>query len=185
MSKAALPPVVDLTVEEAALANEVREANRLLLVNHDYERTINAGYASRRLIESLMKRQAIPEHRIRYFTDPSYNSGQRKGSRAEVFRRNAGSNGEMYEHPHFWKYLLYFIDGPQLPAELLTRIATLCADEMRDHGSVEKLARQTCRALTGDTEHLSEEYFKSVVECGGTLTEAQNVRRAVRAARRS
>lgn len=180
MRKILMPKPVELTEQENTLAEEVRDAARLLRNNHDYERTINAGYASRQLMESLLKREAIPEQRLRYFTDAAYNSGHTKGSRYELFRRNTASNSEMYEHPHFWKYLLYFLDGPELPSEVAERFASLCADQVRDHGSVEKLARATARTIPGDPAEKAEELFKLVMECGGTLSEATNVRRTVR-----
>jgi hypothetical protein len=59
----------------------------------------------------------------------------------ELFRRNAQSNAEIYEHPHVWKYLQYFLWGAQLPETVVLEFSQLAADKFRDHGSIEKLAR--------------------------------------------
>lgn len=174
---------IELNEHEAVLAAQVKEANRRSLEDHDYERTIQAGRASRSLMELLLQRDAIPDVRLRYFVDPQYNGGNRKSSRRELFRRNAHGDGVMYEHPHFWKYLLFFILGAKLPENVKTRFAELAADTMRDHGSLDKLARQLSRSLPEDNATKAEEFFKLAMDCDCTLTEGMNVRRAVMSAR--
>ena len=174
---------IELNEHEAILAAQVKEADRLLLVDHSYERTISAGHASRELVALLLKRKAIPEVRLKYFTDPRYNGGNSRSSRCELFRRNTGSDAEMYEHPHFWKYLLFFIFGAKLPAPVKTRFAGLASDTTRDHGALERLARELSRGLPEDNGTKAEEFFKLAMDCGCTVAEGMNVRRAVMAAR--
>lgn len=182
-TKLAMMNAIDLNEDEAGLAAQVKEANRLALVDHDYERTIHAGNASKELMGLLLKRNAIPDVRLRYFTDPHYNGRNPKSSRYALFRRNATSDAEMYEHPHFWKYLLFFILGAKLPETVKAGFAELAADTMRDPGSLEKLARRLSRSLPEDNETKAEEFFKLAMDCGCTLAEGMNVRRAVMAAR--
>jgi hypothetical protein len=174
---------IELTAEEATLAAQVKEANRLSLVNHDYDRTISAGLASEKLIGLLLERKAIPDVRLRYFADRQYNGGNPKSSRYELFRRNADSDAAMYRHPHFWKYLLFFIFGAKLPEPVKERFAELADDDMRNHGSLAALARQLSRTLPEDSGTKAEEFFKLAMDCGCTVMEGMNVRRAVMAAR--
>jgi hypothetical protein len=54
---------------------------------------------------------------------------------------------------------------------------------MRDHGSLDKLARQLSRSLPEDNATKAEEFFKLAMDCDCTLTEGMNVRRAVMSAR--
>ena len=62
----------------------------------------------------MFERQAIPDLRIRYFTDPTLNIGLSK-SRKEVFESNGTSGADILSHPHFLRHLKYFIYGPDLP----------------------------------------------------------------------
>jgi hypothetical protein len=174
---------IELNKHETALAAQAKDADQRSLEDHDYERTVQAGRASRSLMELLLQQDAIPEVRLRYFVDPQYNGGNRKSSRRELFRRNAHSDEEMYEHPHFWKYLLFFIHGAKLPENVKSRLAELAADTKRDHGSLDKLARELCRSLREDNATKAEEFFKLAMDCDCTLTEGMNVRRAVMSAR--
>jgi hypothetical protein len=183
MEASQMPEAIELNEHEAALATQVKEANRRSLEDHDYERTMQAGRASRSLMELLLQRDAIPQVRLRYFFDPQYNGGNRKSSRHELFRLNAHSDEKMYEHPHFWKYLLFFMLGAKLPENVKSRFAELAADTMRDHGSLDKLARELSRSLPEDNATKAEEFFKLAMDCDCTLTEGMNVRRAVMSAR--
>jgi len=56
----------------------------------------------------LLERNAIPEHRFKYFTDPDYRKGRIKGSRRDLFRRNRNSDEEILRHPHFLEHARYF-----------------------------------------------------------------------------
>jgi hypothetical protein len=170
---------IELTGHEATLAAQVREADRLLLHEHNVERTRNAGFASCELMGLLLKRNAIPDSRLRYLTDERYNGSNPRSSRLELFRRNAHSNAEMYEHPHFWKYLQYFLWGAKLPETVISQFSQLAAEKYRDHGSLEKMARQLSRTLSEDNAAKAEEFFKLAIDCDCTVTEAMNVRRAV------
>ncbi|HTF68190.1 MAG TPA: hypothetical protein VK638_36480 [Edaphobacter sp.] len=131
---------IELTDTETALYAQVSEAERLLLVDHDYNRTCQAGQASRELFHSLMKRKAIPEQRLRYFADPAYNASDTRASKRERFLRNARTEDAMYEHPHFWKYLIYFINGPELPHHVVDQFDAIAKDEMRNYDALSSLS---------------------------------------------
>ncbi|MES2072011.1 MAG: hypothetical protein V4488_16765 [Pseudomonadota bacterium] len=67
------------------------------------------------LWNSLYKRSAIPEIRFQYFTDAERNPSGRGKSRMQIFEKNGTSGEEIFAHPHFLKYLEYFVYGPDLP----------------------------------------------------------------------
>jgi hypothetical protein len=45
------------------------------------------GEAVAQLITALLERKAIPEYRLKYFTDPCYRKGRIKGARRDLFRQ--------------------------------------------------------------------------------------------------
>ncbi len=170
---------IELTDSETALYAQVSEAERLLGVDHDYQRVRLAGVASRELFRCLVERHAIPEQRLRYFADETYNPSNNRASKRELFLRNAHTDDAMYEHPHFWKYLLYFINGADLPRPIIDQFAEIAADEMRDHDVLSKLSRKATRGLAGDSGNKAEEFYKLALDCDCGLSEALGIRRAV------
>jgi hypothetical protein len=170
---------IELTDSETGLYAQVSEAERLLGVDHDYQRARLAGVASRELFHSLMERHAIPEQRLRYFADKDYNPSNTRASKRELFLRNAHTNDAMYEHPHFWKYLLYFINGTDLPRPIIEQFSEIAADEMRDHDALSKFSRKATRGLAGDSGSKAEAFYKLALDCDCGLPEALGIRRAV------
>jgi hypothetical protein len=59
------------------------------------------GRAVLALMKLLIKRNAIPAARVRYWEDPAYRDGRIKGSRKGLFERNHTKGDEIYEHPNF------------------------------------------------------------------------------------
>src|SRR5260370_939608 len=59
---------------------------------------------ARELTLSLLKRKAIPDHRLRFFDDPDYNIGGHGSSRKQIFERNARGH-DILASVHFLKYL--------------------------------------------------------------------------------
>jgi len=163
---------IELTDSETALYAEVSEAERLLLVNHNAQRARQAGEASKKLFRSLFERGAIPKPRLRYFADSEYNAHNPRASRRELFLRNAHTEDAMYAHPQFWRYLLYFINGADLPRAVVADFQKISQDEFRDHDALASLARRTSRALPEDRGSKAEEFFKLAIDCGCPLSEA-------------
>lgn len=170
---------IELTDSERALYAQVSEAERLLRTDHDYQRVQLAGVASRELFQLLMQRHAIPEQRLRYFADKNYNPSNTRASKRELFLRNAHTNDAMYEHPHFWKYLLYFINGAELPRAIIETFAEIAANEMRDYDALSKFSRKATRSVAGDSGSKADEFYKLALDCECGLSEALGIRRAV------
>src|SRR5258705_13530363 len=75
---------------------------------------IYSGKAAHSLLKSLCTRSAIPDARVRDFTEP-FPGGHGK-SHKDVFVNNGCRGDAIFEDANFVKYLRYFIDGPALPA---------------------------------------------------------------------
>lgn len=120
------PFTIELTPEEIALIDAIR-FGPLAFQGNPQAFNKNADVAHRLTI-SLLERHAVPEQRIRYFTDPEYNAGGRGRSRKEGFERNGTRGAEMLRHTHFLKFLRYFIHGADLPSSILTAFKQAAED---------------------------------------------------------
>ena len=78
-----------------------------------------------RLTKSLLKRDAIPEVRLRYVTDPELNVRGHGKSRIEVFERNGTRGDDIFRDPNFHKYLRYFVLGPEVPSSTIAAFTQL------------------------------------------------------------
>lgn len=174
---------IELADSETALYAEVSEAERRSLVDHDVNRARQAGQAAKQLFRSLQRREAIPETRLRYFADREYSASDTRTSRRERFLRNAHTEDAMYEHPHFWRYVLYFVNGADLPSAVVERFVGLARDSMREYNTLSSFAKQASRQLPGDRGTKADEFFKLAIDCDCPLNEAIGVRRAVMQAR--
>lgn len=159
-----LPQPISLTTEEEPQIEEiVFDLNALSPEFHEQlQRSCTAGG---KLARSLLMRRAIPEIRYRYFTDPELNTGRRHGSRKEAFEQNGTKGDAILEHGHFLPDLKYFIFGPNLPQDVITRFAELVEDDAG--AEVFAFVRSAVRQLS--REHrldAAEEFFKLAVELG-------------------
>ena len=139
----------------------------------------------RLLALSLFERAAIPEIRTAYFTDPDFNPGGRGKSRAEIFESNGTSGDEILRHPHFLKYLEYFLCGPRLPSVAIDTFKreALCSGYLTggDINELTPFARSCIRSNGLDPHSAADELFKLAVECGARPAYADMLRKSVRA----
>jgi hypothetical protein len=175
---------INLTAEEQELLDQI-ELDALALKGHAMAN--RNGELAADLIERLLARQdAIPAHRIAYFTEPEFNIGGRGRSRKERFEQNLTS-GSMYEHPHFLAYLRYFIHGPDLPEEVIENFAAKVEDcgqvTSGDIIPLAKHARQLTRSHGLNARDASDEFYKLALEHGLDSGYAEIIRKQVRAIR--
>src|SRR5258708_6488465 len=117
---------MELTVEEKAILARIDFAPAS--DQHDPEYWKAVGTSALELMRSLLARKAIPEVRSKYFTEPDFNVSGRGCSRAQIFEKN-GTHGEaIFKHPHFLKYLHYFVYGPELPPAVIEAFRQRIAD---------------------------------------------------------
>ena len=104
---------IELTPEEAALRQQMEA---------EFSRGSSySGKAARSLLKSLHNRGAIPEARVRDFTEP-FPGGHGK-SHKEIFEKKGRRGNAIVEDPNFVKYLRYFIARPRTPARHHRRVS--------------------------------------------------------------
>ena len=169
---------IDLTPKEQALWEQICFTPRSSQIDHDKLRaSVEPAY---QLARSLLDRDAIPPIRLRYFTDPELYIGGRGKSRKEVFERKGTIGDAILKHPHFHKYLRYFVLGPDLPSTAIDEFVALAREcEPITSGDTKefcRLARQQVRNSRLNHRDAAEEYFKLGLE----LEIGEDVAHAVR-----
>lgn len=168
---------IDLTEEEARLRSRIK------FTSTRHEDLRQACEAAAPLAKSLLRRNAVPESRLRYLTVAALHPRRRK-SREDIFVEK-GTRGEaILSHPHFLKYLRYFIDGSDLPDEVIDQFShhvqstewTLRGD-IRD---LKTIARNATRQYGLEPGKAAEEFLKLGVECGLEDSEAWAIRNAIK-----
>ncbi|MBP6303910.1 MAG: hypothetical protein KBB37_01705 [Bacteroidia bacterium] len=147
-----------------------------LALDKDLENTSSEKYKEilllrEKLMKSLLKKGLIPEIRLNYFFDLQYNLSNTKKSRYENFK-----NLEVpYQHPHFYKYLTYFVEGPCIPNELLNTINEIRkkypyypSDSLDE---VKKAVRSYLKNDPKNKSNLAEELYKLYLEFGDSNAE--------------
>lgn len=136
------------------------------------------------LMQSLLQRDTIPDHRKRFFTDPEYNIGGHGLSRLQVFEKNGTRGDAIFRHGNFVKYLRYFLFGPDLPKSLIEAFQRKVADcgtpfTSGDALIVAHFARNLTRShgLTGP--EVAEEFYKLALDCGLDANDARTIRNCV------
>ncbi|HEY7354587.1 MAG TPA: hypothetical protein VH596_17595 [Terriglobales bacterium] len=129
---------IELTAEEVALRQQM-EAE--FSSGSRY-----SGAAACFLLKSLQARGAIPEARIRDFTEPF--PGGRGKSHQDVFVQNGCRGEAIFEQPHFVKYLRYFIDGPALPFSTIEGFRKILIE---DSGTTGMVMDQLCKFVRAET----------------------------------
>lgn len=167
------PGPVQLTVDERAIFDRIRaEAVSDDPFSDEYGRNVAE------FLRRLKAREAIPQVRLRYFTDADLNPGLRK-SRQQVFIDNGCDTTEkIFTSGNFFRYLEYFVMGPQLPKDVVSRFSELAADLRWHFDPLRSFVRMQARRLsdTPARDYLGEEFFKLAMECGLDLFEAKMIR---------
>ncbi|MES2181939.1 MAG: hypothetical protein V4493_07550 [Pseudomonadota bacterium] len=175
------PFTIQLTPEEIELVDAIKFDPQDTLGN------IQAYHANGDLVvqfvESLLKRNAIPDQRLKYFSDPEYHVGGRGNSRQVLFLRNAGSHDKMIRHGHFLKYLRYFIHGADLPLPIITAYAREVENcNPITSGDIETLtaaARQLARTHQLEPKSVAEEFYKLCLDLNLSPSDATYIRSSV------
>ncbi|WP_438480859.1 hypothetical protein [Oleiharenicola lentus] len=146
----------------------------------------NARRSAAVLTKSLLKRSVIPDARLRYFTDPELNIG-RSASRRQMFERNGTSGDAILGHPHFLKYLRYFIFGPELPPLVVETFKSTLGNVDYLSGSdlprIAGVVRELVRKHELEPSSAAEEFHKLALELGIEPFQARYFRDAARKVR--
>jgi len=142
------------------------------------------------LMCSLLQRNAIPEARIKFFTDPQYFIGGRGLSHRQVFEKNGTRGNAIYRHGNFVKYLRYFLYGSDLPQRVIEDFRQAVADCGEPFTSSEATtlgdtARQFTRSHHLNPGESAEEFYKLALDCGLDADDARSIRDSVKKVRPS
>lgn len=171
---------IELIDDEKGLLAQIK-LDASALTDHNEAR--RNGEAVCALMNSLISRNTIPEHRMQFFTDPAYNKGGRGRSRLAIFEKNGTSGEEVFRHPHFLPYLRYFILGAHLPPDIArgfrSEVASCGPVTSGDIAPLCRFAKQQARAGRLQPRAAAEEFFKLGLDCGLSPDYAALIRDAV------
>jgi hypothetical protein len=171
------PFTIKLTPEEQALVESIEFD---ILKCDGPDEAVENGRRVTALTRMLLARDAVPEYRRRFFTDPAFNVGGRGSSRKQQFERNGCRGEAIPQHPHFLPYLHYFIFGADLP----DRVRLAFREAVEDCGLVTSSdvvplghkARRLARGLGLRPYEAREEFFKLSLDCGVDVGAAASIR---------
>jgi hypothetical protein len=178
---------IELTTEEQELVSRID-----LRSNHGRHDEGHAAFLANQapilaLLDSLDGRDAIPAQRLSYWTDPAYNvTGRVRTSHKGLFERNNCTGDEIYTHPHFLKYLRFFLHGAELPANIIAEFEAEVGEprwvSLSDAIPLGKVAREITKrhGLSLTPHSAAEEFFKLCLDLGLSVNLADAVSRAVR-----
>ena len=155
------PKVVELSSEELNLYELIFGS-----VNSNKEWPPIA-IAMESLFKSINKRNAIPKIRLRIFADPKYAEIRNKSTK-QIFESNGTYGDEIYRHPHFVKYLRYFIKGPDLPDASIKGFCKILNDDAGTSGEIldqlRRFVRSCVREYGLDRPSAASNFYKLAVE---------------------
>ena len=180
-------PSIDLTPEEAKLADAIKFDPRATL--GDTAAFHANGDLVVRLTKALLERGAVPEHRLRYFTDPDYNAGGRGKSRQDSFVLHGHDTDSLMRHGHFLKFLRYFIYGADLPSALQQtfseKVERCGSVTSGDIAPLSAQARELVRRYRLDPKDAGDEFYKLSLDLGLSPSNAASIRSSVQQVRGS
>ncbi len=159
-------PDIELTEAERGLFDRI-EFDQGRLSHETWQ--VNAPLVEQ-LFDLLVGRNALPVHRLQWFTDADFNPGGRGKSREDQWRRNGTSGREVLRHPNFLAYFAYFICGADLPPVALRAFRAAVENcgmvTSGDMPILSKTARTLARQHGLEAHFASEEFYKLALDCG-------------------
>jgi hypothetical protein len=105
----------------------------------------------------------------------------------EVFEANGVSGVEIFRHVHFIPYLRHFIDGPNLPNDVIAGLLRILNEDSGTSGMVmdqyRRFARSSIRTRRLNRTEAATEFFRLGVEIGMSVSAARTLRDAALSAR--
>ena len=155
------PKVVELTSNELKLYEKIPDFPD---PNREWFPIANAMES---LFKSLIRRNAIPEIRLRIFADPKYAEIRNKSPK-QFFESNGTCGDKIYQHPHFIKHLHYFINGPDLPVSAINDFCKILNDDAGTSGEILdqlcSFVRSCVRKYGLDRHSAASNFYKLAVE---------------------
>ena len=128
--------------------------------------TDKIGQRQRTLTNSLLKRNAIPAHRLKWLDDADYFIGSKK-SRLQVFSENFGAfDDRIFEHPHwyFMGYLPFLVGVISLPGQVAEEFRTDARRKTNNGYDIGMKYRGIAKSLKLPKKS-AEEFYKLALDC--------------------
>ncbi|GAB4041911.1 hypothetical protein [Spirosoma jeollabukense] len=174
---------VKLNAQETAWAK--RLGNFEVSLDEDFEERMGMLECSEMLAESLLERGAIPEVRLKYFTELAYHLSDPRTSRLERFELRGISGPAIFGEGTALKYLKYFTYGADLPEAFINELVALKNDHYYNDDFVEAIVPVVKKYFTTvgsrDRSSFLEEIFKLCLDLGLELILAKQLRNRVMA----
>lgn len=137
------------------------------------------GKCACQLMKLLLAREAIPESRLKYFTDPDYRRGYPRGSRQQLFERNKTFGDAIYQHANFLVHLRYFLSGANLPQQVIDdfggKILSCGHIGPSDALDLAKYAKSLVRRWRLSPQERAEGFYQLALDCGVYQGHAQTI----------
>jgi hypothetical protein len=173
-----IPQILSLNPGEQKLLDQIT----FELGHGDKEVLKKSCEAASTLATLLLQREAIPEIRVRFFTQPEFNTGVEK-SRFQAFESDGVTGYAIFSDPRFLEYLHYFIYGPKLPAQVITEFCNIAYPYEYISGGDIKDLRELAISLIYEYKlvpgDVACEFFKLALECKMDVYYAQSIRDTV------
>jgi hypothetical protein len=139
--------------------------------SRDYEENQKSLDALQELTESIIAREAIPKNRLKYFIDRDYQHSGTKLSRKEVFESNGTKGKKIFRHPHFIKYIDYFINGAKVTPNVYEFAKSIFVSHSFQDEAIQELYDylKSNRLIPTDKNsknNFADEIFKLAVDLG-------------------
>lgn len=171
-----VPPLpIELTESEAALYG---------LVPKEMKRVENdIANAMESLVVSILSRGAVPEIRLRLFDDPRFAERNENKSCKQVFESNGTFENAIFRHGNFIPYLHHFINGPDLPEDVIDGLCKILNDDIGTSAMVLDQcvvhARKSIRNHGLKKRNAARQFFLLCVEIGLELQDIRSLRDAI------
>jgi hypothetical protein len=178
--------MIELTTDEKLLWDQIHhfwtyEYNTLSSGWHSKWKDGQIGVKQRDLTLSIRKRNAVPERRWRWVTDPEFNIGGSK-SFLDVFMHNMGCSVEgVFEHAHWYSegFLPFLLGVIKLPDAVVDEFR-----KDRERGGLSPYEmgqkyRQKAKSLGMDKSKVADEFHKLAADCDYHPTSCRSIRDAI------
>jgi hypothetical protein len=144
-------------------------------------RSDKIGQKQRALMNSLLTRGAIPQHRLKWVDDPDFFIGSSK-SRFQCFSENFGAaDDRVFEHPQWYSvgYLPFFVGVISLPDHVVEEFREDADRRWLNAYEMGLKYRQIAKSLGLPRNKIAEEFHKLALDCGYDAYACRSIRDAI------
>lgn len=173
--------LVEMTEEEKRLWDQIvhywQNDFRPITGHSEKWKIDQIGEKQRALMNSLVKRKAIPAHRFKWIEDANFFIGSKR-SRLQVFSENFGATDDrIFEHPHWYSmgYLPFLVGVISLPDRVVEEFRADAEHRMNNGYDMGMKYRGVAKSLKLPKK-AAEEFFKLALDCGYDHYDCRSIR---------